>query len=341
VATESVCILPRAEGVGGPASFRMRLSAGLEARGIRVHQDPDDPTCRAVLVLAGTRNLGGLWRARRRGVKIVQRLNGMNWIQRRRNTGVRHFLRAEINNLLLAGIRRTLADEIVYQSSFCQDWWERVYGATSIPTRVTYNGVDLQEFSSLGPETLPEQGVRMLVVEGHLDRAHETELENIAGLALRLRDLLAPRPLEVWVAGDVPERYRAQVSTRLPGLVKWLGVVPRDQIPVLARSSHLLYAVEIHTACPNSVVEALACGLPVLAFDTGAMAELVTPQAGRVVPWGGDDWKLDPPDLAGLARGALDILAQQTELRAGARQRAQEAFGLQPMVEAYRQALGV
>jgi glycosyltransferase involved in cell wall biosynthesis len=183
--------------------------------------------------------------------------------------------------------------------------------------------------------------VRVLVVEGHLDRAHETELENIAGLAMRLRDLLAPRPLEVWVAGDVPERYRAQISARLPGLVEWLGVVPRDRVPKLARSSHLLFAVEIHTACPNSVIEALACGLPVLAFDTGAMAELVPAPAGRVVPWAGDDWKLDPPDLDGLAQGALDVLARQSALRAGARQRAEDAFGLQPMVDAYQQALGV
>jgi glycosyltransferase involved in cell wall biosynthesis len=341
VTDESICILPRVEGVGGPASFRMRLTSGLAERGIRVHQNPDDPTCRAVLVLGGTRHLDGLWRARRRGVKIVQRLNGMNWIQRLRPTGARHFLRAEFNNLLLAGIRRYLAHEIVYQSTFCQDWWERVYGPVASPAQMIYNGVDLQEFSSVGPEAPPQERVRLLVVEGHLDQPHETELENIRGLALRLRDRIAPRPLEVWVAGDVPQRYQARYNTKDPDLIHWLGVVPRANIPGLARSSHLLFAVEIHTACPNSVIEGLACGLPVLAFDTGAMAELVPAQAGRVIPWGGDDWKLEPPDLDGLAQGALDVLARQAELRSGARQRAQEAFGLQPMVEAYMRVLGI
>ena len=299
--SDSVCILPRAEGVGGPASFRMRLSAGLEARGIRVHQNPDDPTCRAVLVLGGTRNLAGLWRARRRGVRIVQRLNGMNWIQRLRRTGSKHFLRAEMNNLVLASIRRGLAHEIVYQSDFCQAWWERVYGKLSTPARVIYNGVDLHEFSPQGPESPPKDCTRVLVVEGHLDRAHETELENIVGLARRLRD----RPAEVWVAGDVPQSYIDRYEANDPGLVKWLGVVRREQVPGLARSSHLLFAVEIHTACPNSVIEGLACGLPVLAFDTGSMAELVPATAGRVAAWGGDDWELDPPDLDGLARARM------------------------------------
>lgn len=335
--SDSVCILPRAEGVGGPASFRMRLSAGLEARGIRVHQNPDDPTCRAVLVLGGTRNLAGLWRARRRGVRIVQRLNGMNWIQRLRRTGARHFLRAEMNNLVLASTRRGLAHEIVYQSDFCRGWWERVYGKLHTPARVVYNGVDLNEFSPQGPEIPPEDRVRVLVVEGHLDRAHENELENIVGLARRLRE----RPAEVWVAGDVPQSYIDRYEANDPGLVKWLGVVGREQVPGLARASHMLFAVEIHAACPNSVIEGLACGLPVLAFDTGSMAEMVPPGAGRVTPWGGDDWKLDPPDLDGLARAAEDILMRQVELRAGARARAEALFGLEPMVEAYRRVLGV
>ncbi len=333
----SVCILPRAEGVGGPASFRMRLSAGLEASGIRVHQNADDPTCQAILVLGGTRNLAGLWRARRRGVRIVQRLNGMNWIQRLRRTGVRHFLRAEMNNQVLAGIRRGLANEIVYQSRFCQAWWERVYGVLNTPTQVIYNGVDLGEFSPQGPERPPEDRARVLVVEGHLDRAHETELENIVGLARRLRG----RPAEIWVAGDVPQNYIDRYEASDPGLVRWMGVVGREQIPALARSSHLLFAVEIHAACPNSVIEGLACGLPVLALDTGSMAEMVPATAGRVTPWGGDDWKLDPPDLNALAQAADDILERQRELRAGARTQAEAVFGLQPMVEAYRQVLGV
>jgi glycosyltransferase involved in cell wall biosynthesis len=319
----------------------MRLTAGLEASGIGVHQNPDDPSCRAVLVLGGTRHFPAVWRAHRRGVKIVQRLNGMNWIQRLRRTGLRHFLRAEGNNLLLAGIRRRLAHEIVYQSDFCRRWWEQVYGPLSTPSSIIYNGVDLCEFSPHGAEQPPAELTRVLVVEGHLDQAHTTELENIAGLAIRLREQLKPRSLEIQVAGDVPQRYRDWITARYPATIEWLGIVPRAQIPGLARASHLLFAVEIHTACPNSVIEGLACGLPVLALDTGSMAELVPPYAGRVMPWGGDDWKLDPPDLEGLTRGALEILALQEELRSGARRRAKEAFGLDAMVSAYRKVLEI
>ncbi|HMN62748.1 MAG TPA: glycosyltransferase [Anaerolinea sp.] len=153
--SDSICILPRLEGVGGPASFRARLSAGLERRGIRAHSNPAEPGCRAVLVIAGTRRLNDLLQARQRGVRIVQRLDGMNWLHRLRWTGLRHYLRSETNNLLLAFIRRRLADRIVYQSAFTRDWWQTVRGGVNAPGTVIYNGVDLGEYTPDGPTNAP------------------------------------------------------------------------------------------------------------------------------------------------------------------------------------------
>ena len=121
--------------------------------------------------------------------------------------------------------------------------------------------------------------------------------------------------------------------------VEWAGLVPHEQIPALDRSAHLLYSSDINAACPNSVIEALACGLPVLGFDTGALPELVTGNSGRVVPYGGDPWQLEPPEIAALAEAAVKILVRQTQFRAAARARAEDAFGLDLMLDDYLQAL--
>lgn len=59
-------------------SFRGRLAQGLAERGIGVSYNLADTPYDAVLVIGGTRNLAGIWRARRRGVRVVQRLDGMN-----------------------------------------------------------------------------------------------------------------------------------------------------------------------------------------------------------------------------------------------------------------------
>ncbi len=61
----------------------------------------------------------------------------------------------------------------------------------------------------------------------------------------------------------------------------------------------------------------------------------MTGDAGRLVPYGGDPWRLDPPDLPALAEAAAEILADQPRFRRGARARAEAAFGLETMAEKY------
>ena len=102
-------------------------------------------------------------------------------------------------------------------------------------------------------------------------------------------------------------RQRWQAQALVP--VHWAGLRPLESIPAIDRSAHLLYSSDMNPACPNSVIEALACGLPVAAFATGALPELVPPAAGCVAPYGGDPWRLDPPDIDGLASAALRVLA--------------------------------
>lgn len=335
---DAICILPHLEGVGGPASFRARLVMGLQARGVAIAQTVDDPACRSVLLIGGTRRLWPLFGLRRRGIRVVQRLNGMNWIHRRRFTGVRHFLRSEANNMLLAFIRRNLADRIVYQSNFSRTWWHTVYQAVKVPNTVIYNGIDLQAFQPAGVEQPPTQHYRVLMVEGHLGGGNEDGLRNGLALASALQQRV-DRPVELRVVGDAPERVRRQMTRSDDGQITWAGVVPRDQIPAMDRAAHMLFSADLNAACPNSVIEALACGLPVVSYATGSLPELVVGDAGRTVPWGSNYWKLEPPDMDALTAAAQQILQEQERFRQGARLRAEAAFGLDAMVERYLDVL--
>ncbi len=351
-----ICIVPQVSGVGGMVTFTHKLKAGLAQRGIEVTHRLDDPPFGAVLVVGGTRALGGLWRARRRGVPIVQRLDGMNWLHRQlgvSGAGLRHYLRAEYGNWLLGFIRSRLADRIVYQSRFSQEWWERRRGAVRAAHRVILNGVDLAAYSPDGPEKPPSDRWRVLMVEGSLMGGYEHGLQAAMGLMQGLAERLRKQPLpgfagelELVVVGRVAEALRGRWDTwhsqsggSAGFQISWAGQALREQIPAIDRSAHLLYSADINPACPNSVIEALACGLPVLAFDTGALPELVCGDAGRVVPYGGDPWRLEPPDTQSLVEAALEILADQPRFRRAARAHAERHLGLDQMVEAYLEVL--
>jgi glycosyltransferase involved in cell wall biosynthesis len=333
-----VCILPHLSGLGGPVSFQGRLIAGLQGRGIDVVHNPSDPACNAVLVIGGTRQVIPVWQARRRGVRIVQRLNGMNWIHRKRHTGLRHYLRSEINNRLLATIRRYMADGVVYQSNFARNWWQTVYGSSPAPARVIYNGIDLQVYRPGGEGEPPSDHIRLLLVEGHLRGGYEQGLDSAVHLTLLLNQAGAPA-VKLCVVGDVPLPMQERFSVVAGKQVEWAGIVPQASIPRIDRSAHLLFSADLNAACPNSVVEAMACGLPVVGFATGSLPELVEGDSGRVVPYGSNYWNLEPPDISGLAGAVKEVLAGRPVFQQAARRRAEEAFGIDQMVEQYIQVL--
>ncbi|MEW5829581.1 MAG: glycosyltransferase family 4 protein, partial [Chloroflexota bacterium] len=306
-------------------------------RGIEVGYDLRHPG-EAVLVLAGTRNLPGLWGVKRRGIPIVQRLDGINWIHRRRRVSWRHTLRAEYGNFVLSYIRRYLADRIVYQSEFSRCWWEDWYGKVPAAASVIHNGVDLEVYSAGQIATPPDPPYKLLVVEGEMEGGYDIGLLNAVNLAGTLAGTHG-LPMRLTVVGLISEPRRREWEARSRVPIEWLGTVERERIPEIDRSADLFFSADIHPACPNAVVEALACGLPVAAFDTGSLAELVPAEAGFVAPYGGDPWKLDPPDISGLAEGAARILADLPRYRAGARAHAESSLGLEKMVDAYLQVL--
>lgn len=332
------CLAPRLSGLGGMVTFQGKLVRGLEKRGCQVTYDLNDQPYAAVLVIGGYKDLVGLRRARRKGIPVVQRLNGMNWIHRKRRTSLKHYLRAEYGNFILSIIRGKIASQIVYQSEFSQRWWENVRGPTPVAKRIIYNGVDLNLFAPEGEHDRPTDRWRVLLVEGTLGGGYEMGLESAVGLAEGLQGKLR-KSVELVVTGRVSPALQEgwQKRSRVP--LHFTGVVPHQEIPHLDRSAHLLFSADIHAACPNSVIEALGCGLPVAAFDTGALAELVQGEAGRVVPYGSDPWQLEQPDLPALVDAAAEILGDQARFRQAARQRAEAAFGLDEMVEAYLEAL--
>lgn len=331
-------VVPQTEGVGGMVSFRHKFSAGLQALGHAVHSNPTDHNNRGVLVIGGTRNLNGLRRAQQMGIPIVQRLNGRNWLHKKTTTSVRHYLRAEYGNLILNIIRNRIASAIIYQSEFAKAWWEREAGSVAVPAHVIHNGVSLRSYSPAGTHDRPDDRIRVLMVEGSLAGGYEQGLTTGVGLVERL-DVSLDVPVELSVVGQVSKRLRSDWDERSKAKIDWVGPVPREAIPRIDRSAHLLFSADINAACPNAVIEAMACGLPIVAFNTGALSELVPSMGGRLANYGGDPWNLDPPNLDALAACGLEVLTAGRSQRLTARGWAEHRFGLDEMILAYLDVL--
>ncbi len=330
-----ICIVPRVEGLGGVTSFRLKFENGLRARGVDVTNDPSQEAD-VILVLAGTRHLLPLWRARRRGTRIVQRLDGINWLHRVRWMGPRYTIRAMYGNMNLSFIRRRFVDHVIYQSQFIKGWWEDWYRPARVPASVIINGVDLSRYTPNGLHERPSGHYRLLVVEGSLAGGQNYGIFNAVSLA----NMLAKKfRMELMIVGRVDGRTKNKLKQQSAFRIQFMDTVQREHIPWLMRSSHALFSAEVNPPCPNSVIESLACGLPVIGFDTGSLSEIVRGDAGRLVPYGANEWKLQKPDIAALANATLEVLDDQDRFRTLARARAESVFDVEKMVDEYLKVL--
>jgi glycosyltransferase involved in cell wall biosynthesis len=142
-------------------------------------------------------------------------------------------------------------------------------------------------------------------------------------------DVAAQCELPLVVAGIVQdERYfEEQVAPRIDGeTVRFVGAVGPDERSELLGGAHaLLHLISFDEPFGYSVVEAMACGTPVIAIDRGSMPELIVDgTTGFLVE-----------DVA----GAVAAVATAAGLdRATIRAHAVSRFGLARMVDAYVEA---
>jgi glycosyltransferase involved in cell wall biosynthesis len=295
-------------------------TAKLQKLAARFPNDPDDFT---LLYLASPhfpRDLGPLlWAARRRAAPVVVNQNGVGypgWAGERTE---------EVNRPL----RRALeaAEHVLYQSEFCKRSADHFLGESRSGWEILPNAVDADRFT---PAAEAPDGGPVLLLAGDQTQAYRLEL------ALEtLRTLLGEHPearLLVTGRSVVPvdslvERYG------LRGRVELAGRYAQRDAPELYRRAHVLLHTKVNDPCPTAVIEAMACGLPVVYPRSGGTVELVGDEAGIGVPHP-DSWERDePPAAEALAAAVVRALRDRETYGAAARRRAVERFALGPWLD--------
>jgi glycosyltransferase involved in cell wall biosynthesis len=230
------------------------------------------------------------------------------------------------------------ADHVVYQSAFCKLAADRWYGARGHRWEILHNPVDTDRFT---PESAGANRPPTLLLGGNQYQRYrlETALRALAELRRVVPDA------RLLVAGAIAwheNHARAREETNrlvddlgLAGHVDFVGPYTRKDAPALIRRADLLLHTKVNDPCPTIVLEAMACGLPVVYSASGGTPELVGEAAGVGIP-STLDWERDrPPAPAALAEGAIAVLGRLPEMREAARARA-EQFALTRWIARHR-----
>lgn len=244
----------------------------------------------------------------------------------------------------LNGLMRELlhaADHVFYQSRFAKEGADRYLGERRGPWEILYNSVETRIFipatSDPDPRHLVVLCIGTVLSYYRLASALET-LAHVARERSDVRMCIAGRL--AWIPDEARALAIAQALARELGVeerVRFLGTFTQEEAPAIYRRAHLLLHTTYNDPCPTVVLEAMACGLPVVYSVSGGVPELVGPDAGIGVP-SGLDWERElPPDPEMLARAVLEVAARRQEFARAARQRVVERFDIRPWIQRHRE----
>jgi len=110
---------------------------------------------------------------------------------------------------------------------------------------------------------------------------------------------------QLWLVGDGELRTTLQslaVELGIAEQVKFLGATAHQEIPHLMTQAQILVHCSDHEGTPLTIMEAMACGLPVVASNVGGIPD--------VVKEGQTGYLLSPNDVVGFAERLITLLSQ-------------------------------
>jgi glycosyltransferase involved in cell wall biosynthesis len=175
------------------------------------------------------------------------------------------------------------ADAIVAVSAFTRDELTELLGVSADRVRVVGNGVD-PVFTAAGPAASGDYVLAVGTLEPRKNLARAVDAARLAGVELRV--VGAPG----WGGVNVPG---------------WVGRIDDADLAALYRGARCLVFPSLYEGFGIPILEAMACGTPVVTSRGGATEEVA----------GGAAVLVDPHDAEAIAAGIAEAERRRDELR--------------------------
>jgi glycosyltransferase involved in cell wall biosynthesis len=200
-----------------------------------------------------------------------------------------------------------LADAVFSSSRCSVEWCARHYGLAGETIPILHAGVDTEQFC---PRPVPKAERPTIIFVGRLvpNKGVRLLVEAAGRLAHELPDLQL-RVLGRGEPGFVDELRARAAAVGLKNALDLPGAVDHGELPDHLSRAHVFAAPSRYEGGPGFVyLEAMACGLPVIACSGSGAAEVVRDeQTGLLVP---------PDDLEALAVALRRLLGDEPKRQA-------------------------
>jgi len=318
----------------GPDRFRFNLESGLIRRGKSLERFFLSG-CSSAPIMSNSPGKMFFALCRRAQLKTVLRVDGFYLPEANPSSSPAHVFNQEharINERMQNDL--ISSDWILYQSRFCKEMTDKHLYNRKDRYSIIYNGVDVDHFSPT--ERSPNENPEVLMLGTWRDPVLVIFQLNV------FRELLLHRNCRLRICGTMTSGVGATVKTwmeKSPEAAKRItlyGAVSYADLPETIRFSDVAIQSKSGDWCPNSVLELMACGIPVVCSSWGGTRELVA-DGGIVVPQAPFDYGSEYQTAC--VKAILDILENREEFSLRARTRMVNQFSLDRMIDDYLKVL--
>jgi len=202
------------------------------------------------------------------------------------------------------------ADIVIANSKFLKNELIDLYGVSERKVYVVHNGVDLNVFyprdsrdkifNTLGLE--PKSKLILYLGGFRLVKGPLYLIKTMDEVHNRLKDAVL-----LFVGGDSPleNRYKKCPTNEISYLIKegamrFIKNIPHLMLPEYYSAADVVVVPSVYDSFPKVVLEAMACGTPVVAFAVGGIPEIITHEKTGIL--------VKPRDSMRLAEALITVL---------------------------------
>ncbi len=230
-----------------------------------------------------------------------------------------------------------LANYVFWQSNFCKKSADIFLGERTGPGEILFNAVDLNIFK---PKIKKNKKKFIFLITGKINNSLKYRVTSaIKGLNYAIKKGLSA---ELLIAGVIERSAMKDISKmiihyKLENKIKYIGPYNQKDAPKIYQKANAYIMLKYLDPCPNTVIEAMACGLPILYSNSGGLPELVDKKCGVGLPVD-EDWNIDHkvPSTEEIGKGMIEIYDKCDIMGKNSRIAAIRKFDLTKWIERHK-----
>ena len=229
-----------------------------------------------------------------------------------------------------------LVDHVIYQSQFSKRICDSYFQKREAHYSIIPNGTNLLHFKP-SDDGLKNEVLKLVVLGKHYPKHLLLALDIF-------QRVLQKQPVELLIIGPMRDGSGGvnmfiesqELKAGLKARITCVGTVSFEKLPALLRSSDIFLHVKVGDCCPNAVIEAMGCGLPVVCPAWGGTQELVG-EAGVSVD--GPPWDIDEGLIQGMTEAVFKIQSDLLFYKRRARERTLREYDIPNVTKCYLDVL--